>query len=100
MAQLTAKEKAEQINKFQKCSFVHPLTCGEEHCDGYMEAKTIPDTNGRDILIIQCPKCGWEQLEKCLPDLIFALDYEQMDRISQLFQKGDFNAINKMIEER
>ena len=63
MSQLTNAEIIEAVERYQNCSFVHPLTCGNEKCREILKAA---ERDGKVVLV--CPACGLVQTD--IPSII------------------------------
>ncbi len=89
------KEKIEAINKWQKCKFVHQLTCGKEKCNGVLEGKEGKGQKLKDInskiyietyfVYLDCPKCGYGQYT--IPKIVYNLNYEQFEKLEKFLNE-------------
>ncbi len=99
------KEKIEAINKWQKCKFVHQLTCGKEKCNGVLEGKVYGDEkddgNILDIqkefdlmghgafVYLECPNCDYTQ--EFIPGIVYNLNYEPFERLEEIISEKKKN---------
>ena len=67
------KEIIEKIKKWQNCSFLHPLTCGNDSNHKILIPK---ETNDKVILI--CEDCDYTQ--KFIPNAIFKIDTDEYSK--------------------
>ena len=87
------KEKIEAINKWQKCKFVHPLTCGVDKCDGILEPKKKKLKLNVDKQIcdeeytvyLKCPNCDYIQYN--IPDVVYRINYAKFNQIEDFISR-------------
>lgn len=86
------REQIEAIERWQKCEFVHPLTCGNDSNHGLLVSKHInaEDVYGectyeKDWIILTCPDCDYVQ--NFIPEYIFALTHFKIEKFEELFKR-------------
>jgi len=80
------QEKIKIIAKFQKCNYVHSLTCGNDYGHRLLIAKVLK----RRVYLV-CPDCDYKQL----------LRNELFDCCHKLLQNvGKANVIEKLMQGR
>lgn len=92
---MTINEEKKAIENWQKCKFVHPLTCSFriskiKKCDGILEPEIIHDLEGIKRIFLICPKCKY--MQEYVPEIVYQLDYKQFGILQQLIN----NARNNM----
>ena len=92
------KEKIKAIKKWQKCKFVHQLTCGKEKCSGVLEPKErkykdiasqLLPNNEIYAIYLKCPKCDYFQ--DTIPEIVFNLNYEPFERLEEIISEKKKN---------
>ncbi len=88
---MTEEEIIQRVGLWQKCDFVHPLTCGKDKCDGILVAKVNTDIDpyfdwGEPAVVLTCPKCK-DYIQEHIPEVVFNINYEQFDIMSELIEE-------------
>ena len=60
---MTNAEIIANVQRWQATPYVHPLTCGGEHCRGDLEAV---EQEGK--VVLRCPSCGYVQ--RWIPEVV------------------------------
>ena len=77
------EEKIDKINRWQTSGYVHELTCGNDTCDGVLEAKIE-----NDEVILFCPECN-DYEQNHIPETIFEFDIDAHEKyIKEMAKKG------------
>jgi len=74
----------EQIEKWQKCDYVHALTCGSNTCDNVALVPIEKD----GIVILVCPTKNCDYKQSYLPECVLSADVEGIeDSIGNIINK-------------
>jgi len=81
--ELSLKQKIKRIIAWQRCDFVHQLTCGGENCS---EVLIVASKNNKPLLL--CPECNYEQ--EYIPEVVFHFDCKKMSKFIEDIKEGKF----------
>ena len=78
------EDKIKRIKEWQNCSFVHPLTCGNDSSHGLL-TPFVDD----DKLKLKCPDC--EYIQEHIPEVCFDEEFlrEQISNFSSWLKNVD-----------
>ena len=69
---MTNEEKIKQIEKWQHCDCLHPLTCGSDGCN-HVVLKAVEKDNK---VILVCPECDYKQ--EYIPNCVLNADVDKV----------------------
>lgn len=80
---MTNEQKIQLINLWQKCRYVHSLTCGYKSHHKLL----IPIENEYQKIYLKCPDCSYSQSK--IPEIVYQLNLEEIE--------NNFNKLNEEI---
>ena len=91
---LSIEEQIKAVERWQKCDFVHPLTCGnnsnhnllvpKKNGPDYL-AKNFDEEDDNEYITLDCPDCDWVQ--SYIPDCVFSLTHFKIEKLQKLYDK-------------
>ena len=83
---LDKQKIADNINRYQKGGYFHPLTCRVDSSHALLIAQVEPELNNQIVLL--CPTCEYIQYEDQIPDMFLNPDFDKlMDKQDEYYKQ-------------
>ena len=84
------EEQIEAVERWQKCDFVHPLTCRNDSkllVPKHINAEDVYGeyTQEEDWVVLSCPDCDY--IQSFIPKYIFTLTYFKIKKLEKIYNR-------------
>lgn len=76
---------ADNINRYQKGGYFHPLTCRVDSGHDLLIAQVVPELNNQ--VVLRCPICGFIQYENEIPDMFLDPNFDKVMDVQDEYYK-------------